>query len=458
MGIYQLYEKLGPSPEPALSSNNSTNSSNTSATTGSSGMGPLPEAAGVISNETANELQRHVTGIVDSQKTLIECVVAVTNARVSAQRLCYRLDSEAYSFYNNAESREQLKQARLSVMERIRDVQQRILAFDRYICTSVPPAAASGYRKRPRQRQRVSAYESKRSKYLRSLRALVSEFSGILDQQKRDLKEVCNDYCHFITERYQTVNQYISPQDIKVFISYLDKPLLLPKSNENSDQLAPELAGNPYIKTIVTEILYRRQDLHLILDTLRLIDSVSPSLKVIEHRFILNSFSQGYRDEYLGHDYDDEDALLSDSDSESGLSDASEDLVVMGQPKSIVQRVLGIFGARGKRHDYLLDGSDDDDDDDDEADDFDRSKERTTDGSGREGVDEEADQRYRGSTDAHQFLLLTPATVGSRPSFINRLVNATSLSTGRRHVILAVLLLLGTLMLVLIMLAEVLHF
>lgn len=448
MGIHQLYEKLGTSPEPALSSNNSnvsnsTNFTRSSASTGASVIGPSPEA-GMISNETANELQRHVAGIVDSQKALIDCVVAVTNARVSAQRLCYRLDSEAYSFYNNAESREQLKQARLRVMERIRDVQQRILVFDRYICTSVPPAVASGYRKR----QRVSAYESKRGKYLRSLRSLVSEFSGLLDQQKRDLKEVCNDYCHFITERYQTVNQYISPQDIKVFITYLEKPLLLPKSTEDSDQLAPELANNPYIKTIVTEILYRRQDLHLILDTLRLIDSVSPAVKVIEHRFILNSFSQGCRD----HDYDDAEDLLSDSDSES-LSDASEDLVVIGQPKSLVQRVLGIFGARGKRHDYLLEGSDDDDDDDNLA----GSKEHSVDSG--EGVDEEADQRYRrGSTDdAHQFLLLSPTTE-SRPSFLNRFVHATSSSSGRRHLIMALLLLLGTVVLILIMLAEVLHF
>lgn len=288
------------------------------------------------------------------------------------------------------------------------------------------------------------------------------------------------------------MNQYISPQDIKVFLSYLDKPLLLPKTSDKGD-----LEGSPYIRTIVTEILYRRQDLHLILDTLRLIDSVSPALKVIEHRFILNT--QGYRDEYLDTDNEDksesgddaerdlEVSMGSGSDSDSdNRSDVSEDLMVAWQPKSLAQRVLGIFSTQRpkKRLDFMGVGSDDDSDiddggdqdddgeDDDDDDDDDVVKDgNNTSRSGKEYgelddeevggngiiIDNGRRRQQRHSRNSESRLLGGHHEGGRRESMWSKGRRLANTRCGR-HLILALVLLSGTLLLVVCMLVEMLHF
>ena len=243
---------------------------------------------------------------------------------------------------------------------------------------------------------------------------------------------------------------------MKVFISYLNKPLLLPKSPEKSE-LAPDLVGNPYIKTIVTEILYRRQDLHLILDTLRLIDSVSPSLKLIEHRFILNSFSQGYRDEYLDED-DDDQAFLPDEESDSDSSRSSaelseEDLLVISHPKSLTQRLLAVFGNRPKNRLDCLDNSDNEDEEYDAE--FDKEyDEMDIDDS------EHGSMVTGGGSRMHEeigFRLLPGGESIYKPSLLDRARRVLKTKAGR-HLLLALLLLLGTLALVIIMILEILHF
>lgn len=217
MGLFNLYEKLSASPEPLTSTSSSSSSrrrqrlatTTTTATrtklkttpnSSSTSRAATAPAEPLVLPQVLAELQSQAAAISASQKGFIECIVNVTNTRVSAQRLCYHLDSEMYNFYNNPGSREQLKLARLQVQDWIRDVQQKILSFDRCICNSLPPVVAFGYRKR----QKPSSYEAKRVKYLRLLRSLVAEFVAILMQQRVDLKEVCGDYCHFITEQYHS--------------------------------------------------------------------------------------------------------------------------------------------------------------------------------------------------------------------------------------------------------------
>ena len=189
MGLYQLYETLGASPEKTARSKRKRLKAESRTETS-----PEP----LISHEIMNELQAQLSAISESQKAFIECIVAVTNARVSAQRLCYRLDSDLYSFYNNPESREQLKVSRLQVQGWIRDIQQQILSLDAYVGSTLP--ASTSHRKRHKK----TVYEIKRTRYVRLLHSLIAEFVAILDQQKQDLKEVCNDYCQFITEQYHT--------------------------------------------------------------------------------------------------------------------------------------------------------------------------------------------------------------------------------------------------------------
>lgn len=428
-----LYEKLAGSPIDSLQSKRHQRRSGDSTTS----EGPCSES--IIPTEVANELQSQMEAIVACQNNFIDCIISVTNTRVSAQRLCYRLDSDLYAYYNNPESRERLKLARLKVQEWIRDVQQKLLCHDRYISTHLPPLAKSGYRRR----QKRTAYEVKREKYLRALRVRISEFVAILDQQKRDLKEVCNDYCQFITQQYHSVNQYISPQDIKIFVSSLDKPFLLPKSNERGDQVA-DFENNLNVKIIVTEILYRRQDLHLILDTLRLIDSVSPPLKVIEHRFLLNSFSQGYRDEYLDQEDEENEG---ESDSDSVHSEASEDLIVVSPPKGLAQRIMGVFGSR--RANQFVDANEEDADYEESL-----NKELEVDSDEEEEAGSATSRLGRRHSRNAEFRLLGDEQGESMLSRARRMVHTRA----GRHLMLAVLLLLGTLVLVLVLLVEIQHF
>lgn len=75
--------------------------------------------------------------------------------------------------------------------------------------------------------------------------------------------------------------------------------------------------------------------MHMVLHTMRLIDHVSPILKVLDHRFALNSFSTGYKSRTRGPVDDDED-----SDSEE-ISRPFKSI-------SLAQTVSRFFGSAGK--------------------------------------------------------------------------------------------------------------
>lgn len=181
-------------------------------------------------------------------QAFIGLVVESNTVRVGSQRLCYNLQDEArYEEFNNPTTKTQLKENRVTMLKSIKNISRQITHFrhsaemgtNEFVCT-------------------------------------LQEFVIILLQLYNDLKDVCNSYCGFITNQYQVINPYISVNDIKTFISQPEKPFLLPRVEETESGVD---LRNPVIKIIITEILYRRQDLHLIIEILRIIDSVLPTLQ-----------------------------------------------------------------------------------------------------------------------------------------------------------------------------------
>jgi hypothetical protein len=304
-------------------------------------------------------LTKLLTVLENSQKELISCIIHTTNTRVSAQRLSYRLDSDTFHHYNNSNSREELKLSRINVQNWIRNIHQQILALSTAAPASLHPSS-------PEYREVFLLCQN------------VSEIILLLEQVRKDLKETCNDYCAFITGQYQSINKYISPADIKLFISYPEKPFLLPKLDNNRPATEANELQNPIIKTIVTEILYRRQDLHLILDTLRLIDVVSPSLKLIERELSVNLAGMSRAPSRSSLLRKNGGIISSNNSSDSSDdSDEEQDLILSssgGYPKrSLFQRVKNVFlgSSNSKRiggssGSYQKTATSDDDDEDDE--------------------------------------------------------------------------------------------
>lgn len=146
-----------------------------------------------ISDDVVSQLKTHISKITAGKQEFMDCVVTLTLQRVSSQRLCYRIDSELYAVYNNPESREAIRTLRTEVQTWIREIQKRMLALDSYLTQEVPAVARYGMK---------SAYETVRKQYAQELQGLISEFIAILEQQKRDLKELCNEYCNFVSEQY----------------------------------------------------------------------------------------------------------------------------------------------------------------------------------------------------------------------------------------------------------------
>lgn len=286
-------------------------------------------------------LTKQLATLENSQKELISCIIHTTNTRVSAQRLSYRLDSDTYHQYNNSNSREELKLSRINVQNWIRNIHQQILALSTATPINLPPNANE-------------------SKDMHLLCQSLSEIILLLEQLRKDLKETCNDYCAFITAQYQGINKYISPADLKIFISYPEKPFLLPKIDNNGSETGANELQNPFIKTIVTEVLYRRQDLHLILDTLRLIDVVSPSLKLIEREISMkmthNISSASAMFSMLVKDGGIFNGGFSNSSDSSDDSDEEQDLILSSSSnyvkRSLFQRIKNVFsgGSNSKRN------------------------------------------------------------------------------------------------------------
>ena len=180
MGFYQLYGKLGSaSPEESSPSQHKLRKAK------------LPQRS--IPNETVSQLKILFDELLLSKQKFMDCVVSLTFQRVTAQRLCYRLDSDLYTFYNNPESQEAIRNLRIQTQTWIQDIQHKLLALDRYLLQEVPTLPDCGPR---------SAYQMARSRYLQELRIIIVEFLAILDQQKQDLKALCNEYCEFVSEQY----------------------------------------------------------------------------------------------------------------------------------------------------------------------------------------------------------------------------------------------------------------
>lgn len=186
MGLYQLYEKLGGvSPGPLLNKRRPRRTrSNTSLTEVRS-----------VPHEVACNLDDRFTDLRNAIETLVERIAANTNQRVTAQRLCYDMGSSKYDVYNNEQTRAEISRIRSQVQNWIQDIQKQLLGLDKYLADALPPVG---------RRQHRSTYEMGRTQYLRGLRSLLTEFLEITVQLKRDLKDLCNEYCEYISEKYYT--------------------------------------------------------------------------------------------------------------------------------------------------------------------------------------------------------------------------------------------------------------
>lgn len=343
MGFYQLYEKLG-SVSPDRPSRRHRK------------RAPSSRAELCVSGEVAGQLQAKFAELSANKYRFIECIVALTNLRVAAQRLYYKVGSPLYDAHNNSNSRNSISNLRIQSQHWTREIQRQILALDRYLTEAIP----SG-----RGRRRTGVYEIKRAKYLSDLQAFTNEILGILGQHKRDLKELCNEYCESISQQYYSseyfeqylmtlltnvlVNPTTTTAETKRFLERVDHPVVLPHDTEEENREV-----NMYYEKVVAEILFRRHDMHMILDTLRLIDVVSPSLKVIEHRFLLNSFSTGYRNTNVEEeDESDSDSSIGSAGSGSG-SDGQESLRPFALAKTVARLFSSTYENASGNDDYEL--------------------------------------------------------------------------------------------------------
>lgn len=130
----------------------------------------------------------------------------------------------------------------------------------------------------------------------------------------------------FGSSNHLQVNPNIARGETRQFILQVTQPLVLPEVADANKQASQK---------IIDDILYRRQDMHMVLHTMRLIDHVSPILKVLDHRFALNSFSTGYKSRTRAQEDDDENS-------------DSEEVSLPFKSISLAQTVSRFFGNTGK--------------------------------------------------------------------------------------------------------------
>lgn len=235
-----------------------------------------------------DEVQEYFKGFTAKKHELIDSIVKVNCNRVSAQRICYNIDSELYSRYNNPEILDSIRTVRAEVKATIEDIQKLLVSLDIEIGQTYP--------------------QDVQHLFLQQLRKSTTEFLGILIQTRQDMMDTCLQYVKYITKQYTVINPQMTIKKIKLFMSSSTYSLVLPHDTpEENAQVCP------FYKEIMSEILFRREDMHFLLETVKIIDTLMPSLKVIEDRFSVDGYAKPYRDE--------EEEI--DSGSESSLSNSN---------------------------------------------------------------------------------------------------------------------------------------
>lgn len=144
------------------------------------------------------------------------------------------------------------------------------------------------------------------------------------------------------------VNPSITSQETKEFLARVSHPLSLPQSPDEENEKS---ASGAHVDKVIAEMLFRRQDMHTILDTMRLIDEITIPLKILEHRFILSSYHMGYRDHFHGEGDPSSDSESSDDSDYSDDSDIDE-----GRPRpTLVNTITNLFSAKYGKSNTQLD-------------------------------------------------------------------------------------------------------
>lgn len=246
-----------------------------------------------------DEVQEYFKGFTAKKHELIDSIVKVNCNRVSAQRICYNIDSELYSRYNNPETLDSIRTVRAEVKATIEDIQKLLVSLDLEIGRSYP--------------------QDVQHLFLQQLRKSTTEFLGILIQTRQDMMDTCLQYVKYITKQYTVINPQMTIKKTKLFMSSSTYTLALPHDTpEENAQVCP------FYKEIMSEILFRREDMHFLLETVKVIDALMPSLKVIEDRFSVDGYAKPYRDEEEEIDSGSESSL-SNSNSSHSISSDEED-------------------------------------------------------------------------------------------------------------------------------------
>ena len=288
------------------------------------------------------EVQSYFKDFTAKKHELIESIVEVNRNRVAAQRICYNMNSELYGRYNNPETLDSIRTGRAEVKATIEDIQRLLVSLNKEIGESYP--------------------QDVQHLFLQELRKSTTEFLSILSQTRQDMMDTCLQYVKYITKQYTVINPQMTIKKTKLFMSSSTYSLVLPHDTPEENAKVC-----PFYKEIVAEILFRREDMHFLLETVKVIDALMPSLKVIEDRFSVDGYAKAYRDEEEEIDSGSESSLSNSSSSSSSDEDDAdgqlhdddlddeEDMVVAGQrivKPSLARRIANlVFKSRYSRLD-----------------------------------------------------------------------------------------------------------
>jgi hypothetical protein len=285
------------------------------------------------------EVQNYFKDFTAKKHELIDSIVEVNRNRVSAQRICYNMDSELYGRYNNPEILDSIRTGRAEVKTTIEDIQRLLVLLNKEIGQLYP--------------------QDVQHLFLQELRKSTTEFLGILSQTRQDMMDTCLQYVKYITKQYTVINPQMTIKKTKLFMSSSTYSLVLPHDTPEENAKACS-----FYKEIVAEILFRREDMHFLLETVKVIDALMPSLKVIEDRFSVDGYAKAYRDEEEEIDSGSESSLSNSSnssdeeDADGHIHDGDlddEDMVVVDQrlvKPSLARRIANlVFKSRYSRLD-----------------------------------------------------------------------------------------------------------
>lgn len=225
----------------------------------------------------------------ETQLSLLQdAIIKVTIKRIEVQRLCNDMGLDEYYIYNNPKSLEEIRQLRTEILRLISSTHQELVDLDK-------------------QAIELNTRE-RRETYLQVFKEIVIRFTQTLEQLRQDSKDICSEYREYVTRQYNTINPRIPLLECLSFIRNEKSRIVL---NNDSKEV-------PYCEEIMHQMVFRREDMHSLMEIIKLINKVIPALKLFEHRLALSSIQRTYRDQE-----DDFDSDMDFSDDEDVLSQPS---------------------------------------------------------------------------------------------------------------------------------------